>query len=116
MKYRVFVTNGDSGRLVRAVEVNKVRVVLANLTNGTRYSIIVIGYDGANNVLARTLGTGLTFTTLAKNPVRPKITILCSLPGRSIRVIGFNPKCPTGYSSEENFATLGAIISKIARN
>ena len=115
-KYRIFITNLDSGRLVRAVEASRTRVALARLLKSTRYSIIVIAYDNENKVLARSAGTGLPFTTLEANPERPKISILCALPGRSIRVTGVNPKCPTGYSSEESFAPLGAIISKVAAN
>ncbi|CAB4548564.1 unannotated protein [freshwater metagenome] len=115
-KYRIFITNVDSGRLVRAVEASRTRVVLANLIKSTRYSLIVIAYDNANKQIARMPGTGLAFTTLESNPQRPKISIICALPGRSMRVTGVNPKCPTGYSSEESFAPLGAIISKIGRN
>ena len=115
-KYRIFITNVDSGRLVRAVEATRTRVTLAKLIKNTRYSIIVIAYDTENKVLARSRGTGLPFTTLESNPKRPKISILCALPGRSMRVTGVNPKCPTGYSSEESFAPLGAIISKVERN
>jgi hypothetical protein len=115
-KYRVFLFNGETNRLIRAVEVSKTRIALGKLEKSTRYALTIIAYDGANKQLAKTSGTGLIFTTLEQNPVRPKISILCSLPGRSIRVIGVNPKCPTGYSSEENFAPLGAIISKISRN
>ncbi len=114
-KYRIFITNVDSGRLVRAVEASRTRVAIARLLNGTRYSLIVIAYDNANKQIARISGTGLAFTTLERNPQRPKISIICALPGRSMRVTGVNPKCPTGYSSEESFAPLGAIISKIGR-
>ena len=115
-KYRIFITNLDSGRLVRAVEASRTRVTLARLIKSTRYSMLVIAYDGENKAIARTSGTGLPFTTLENNPTRPKITITCAMPARSMRVTGVNPKCPTGYTSEESFAPLGAIISKVVGN
>jgi len=115
-KYRIFITNVDSARLVRAVEVSKTRIALGRLLNNTRYSLIVIAYDSANKELAKMRGVGLAFTTLEKSPPRPKITITCALPGRSMRVTGVNPKCPTGYSSEEGFPTLGAIIAKVGQS
>jgi len=114
-KYRIFVTDVGTGRLVRAVESFKTRVALSRLTAGTSYTLLVIAYNSANKEIAKMNAPGLAFTTLAKNPPRPKISIICAVPGKSIRVTGVKPKCPTGYSADENFAPLGALVSKIGR-
>ena len=111
--YRIFITNTDSGKLVRAVNASKTRIQLAKLKPKTNYAVRVIAYGADGMEIARMDAPGLTFTTLTTNPVLPKVTIKCVGPKGRLNVKAVRPKCPSGFTQDETFAPLGATIARI---
>jgi hypothetical protein len=108
-KYRVFLTNVSTGRLIRAVESSKVRVSLANLTPNTDYKIQVVAYGANGAQLSKKNSQGITITTKAKPAPAAKVTIRCVGAAKSLKVTGVTPKCPTGYRLDETAIKLGEI-------
>ena len=113
-KYRIFLTNAETGRLVRAVESTKLRVSLAKLSPSTKYSIQVVAYSAKGTQLSRKSGAGQSFTT-QQQVIKVKTTIRCQGPTKSIKVTGVTPKCPAGYRFDETSLKLGEILSNTSK-
>ena len=110
-KYRIFITNLETGRLVRAVESTKLRVSLAKLQPETKYTVEIVAYSQKGSKLSKKESSGVTFTT-SKKVVQVKRTITCASGSKRVKVTGVSPKCPVGLSEIEVLLPLGAISAK----